>query len=170
MREGSRGSWKEQNRETTELCYGPSTFELFFFKKQKFRFDAPSFMKKTHLWKHCKSFSIRRESTGSKGGRCYVSQKGSQIFAHKEIWRPFRQPVAFSDMETSRRRKTVCPRSHGFRVQPGFFTPSLMILFHISKLPRIFTMRNGSLLPFSLWVLTSVLFKSPLCPLTSSAH
>lgn len=93
------------------------------------------------------------------------------MFAHKQIWRSFRPPVAFSDIETSKRRKTVCPKSHGFRVQASFFTPSLVILFYISsKLPFTFPLGKGSSLPFNLWILTSALCKTLLCLLLASAH
>lgn len=69
------------------------------------------------------------------------------MFAHKQIWRSFRPPVAFSDIETSKRRKMVCPKSHGFRVQPSFLLQawwsfstsplSFLLHFHWEKAPHI---------------------------------
>ena len=61
-------------------------------------------------------------------------------------------------------KKVVCPKSHGFRMQPGFFSPGLVIFPSIlSEPPFIFPMGNSCPQPFNLRALTPVLCTSLLC-------
>lgn len=61
------------------------------------------------------------------------------MFAHREVGRSFRPSVDFSDMETSKRRKMVCPSSYGYSPAPlrqawlPFSTSSLSFLLYFQR-------------------------------------